>query len=121
MATRSSSPECFFRPFAPAQLKVCGGIETWHHVIRRNRLRLERPHLCGVSGKRGIILDKRNQVLCCWFHHEKFEHKQIVVPPEAWPPSVHEFAAEYALEGWLSRYIEPLPAPRRALIEARYG
>jgi hypothetical protein len=94
----------------PASLKDCGGPGEFHHLIRKNRIKQElSPSLAEKA-----LGDLRNMVPVCRKHHEHVENRRIVIWREDLPAAVHEFAAEYGLEGWLDRYYPPAPTSEAA-------
>lgn len=104
----------FFDDFGP-----CEGVIEAHHVIPKRRLRnLPKPHY-PTTLKHQMAADPRNGVPVCQRHHHLLTVRARLLPREALPQEVWEFAAEHAIEWALDREIPSAPVLSVPEVSAR--
>lgn len=86
--------------YSPGLLTCAGELDGHHVGIRKNRLKQQlSPDVVDEA-----LNDPRNGVLVCRRHHDLLERGLVVLRRDELPARVFEFAREWELEGWLSRY-----------------
>jgi len=86
---------------------VCGATRNidGHHAVPRGSL--------VRHGKSEYVMDKRNRVPLCRFHHEQHHSRTVPLRRDLLPASVFEFAEEVEL-GWLLDRIYPVAVEAQA-------
>lgn len=113
--------QCWLAQFDPTNRRCSGRYERFHYVSRQrveNALRALLPDVSVFSAYPGVdadlvllaAWDPRNGGIACEAHHRRFDShlvplpsEQIVVPYDALPEHVIEFADDYGLEDELSQ------------------
>lgn len=107
------------RCFAKGRHRSCYGPLTFHHIVPRQRIKVEYRSLLQANrrsqGPRPWSLvkalgDERNLILVCWGCHQCVEGGSIPVELSDLPNGFWDFVSDYELEGLVPRHLTGIPS-----------
>jgi hypothetical protein len=83
---------------------IKGQYSYWHGLMEQ--VREERGLPSSLPLLEEALLDRRNLLVVCRFHHELISGHRIYVPAASWPEGIWDFARETGLVWWLEKWSE---------------